>query len=345
LKISKELKTGVILLLAIGLLVTGVNFLKGHSFFGGDDKYVAYFPNSGNLAPASSVYVNGVAIGKVLAVEYVDKGSVNRKVKVSFSISNSDVKIPRGSVIEIGGVDLLTKGLLIKMNSDLSKGYYKEGEAIQGIVAVDMVSQLKEYADPISQKIQKMMVSIDETVNSLNSFWDTTATSEIEESMQEIKIAIRRFGNVAVEVEDLVASEKLKLGRIFSNVESITNNLKASNEKIAGIIGNTKKITDDLVTVNYKAVVEDAQKTIQKLNNTLDAVNSGEGTMGKLLKDEKLYNELVNTNKRMQDLVEDIELHPERYIHFSVLGAKTKGVPLNGRDERKLRKLLDTIPD
>jgi len=83
----------------------------------------------------------------VLAVEYMDKGSVNRKVKVSFTIQNSDIKIPRGSVIEIGGIDLLNKGLLIRMNSDLSKGYYKQGEAIQGIVAVDMVSQLKEYAE------------------------------------------------------------------------------------------------------------------------------------------------------------------------------------------------------
>lgn len=344
-KISKELKVGIITLVAIGLLVTGVNFLKGHSFFGGDDNYVAYFPNSGNLAPASSVYVNGVAIGKVLSVEYMNKGSVNRKVKVVFTIQNDEIKIPRGSRVEIGGIDLLTKGLLITMNSDLSKGYYKSGEPIQGVVAVDMVSQLKEYADPISQKIQKMMVSIDETISSLNSFWDTTATSEIEESMQEIKIAIRRFGNVAVEVEDLVASEKAKLGRIFANVESITNNLKLSNEKIAGIIGNTKKITDDLVTVDYKGTVADAQKTIQKLNNTLEAVNSGEGTIGKLLKDEKLYNELVNTNRQMQELVDDIQLHPERYIHFSVLGAKTKGVPLSPRDEKKLRTLLDTIPD
>ncbi len=87
------------------------------------------------------------------------------------------------------------------------------------------------------------------------------------------------------------------------------------------------------------------RKPIQKLNNTLEEVNSGQGSLGKLLKDEALYNELVNTNKEMQELVEDIQLHPERYIHFSVLGARTKGVPLTGRDEKKLRKLLDTIPD
>lgn len=344
-KISKEFKVGVITLLAVGLLIAGVNFLKGHSFFGGDDKYVAYFPNSGMLTAGTSVYINGVAVGKVLSVEYVPGGNVNRMVKIEFTIQEDEIRIPRGSIVEIGGTDLLNKGLLLKLNTDLSKGYYKPGEPIQGIVAVDMISQLKQYADPITQKVETLLSSIDHTITSLNAFWDTTATSEIEASMQEIKIAIRRFGNVAVEMEDLVASEKQKLGRIFSNVESITNNLKLSNEKITAIVGNAKKISDDLVTVDYKGTVEDARQTIQKLSNTLEEINSGKGTLGKLIKDEKLYNELVNTNKEMQELVDDITLHPERYIHFSVLGSKTKGVPLTGSEEKKLRKLLDTIPD
>jgi len=67
--------------------------------------------------------------------------------------------------------------------------------------------------------------------------------------------------------------------------------------------------------------------------------------MGKLLKDEKLYTELVETNNELQNLVNDLQLHPERYIHFSVFGAKTKGVPLTSQEEKKFRKLLDTIPD
>lgn len=342
---SKELKAGIITLLAIGLLITGVNFLKGNSFFGGDDQYTAYFPNSGNLAPATSVYVNGVQIGKVLSVEYVLKGTPNRKVKVTFNIQNSDVKIPRGSKVEIGAVDLLTKGLLLTLNSDLSKGYYKTGEPIQGEVAEDMVSQVKSYADPLLQKFQGLITTVDKTVTSISSFWDTTATSEIEGSLNEIQIAIKRFGNVAIQMEDLVASEKVKLGKILTNVESISNNLKLSNEAIGGILGNARKITDDLVTVNYKEVVGDAQKTLQKLNSTLDAANRGEGSLGKLLHDDALYNELVNSNKSVQSLLEDIQVHPERYIHVSVFGAKTKGVPLTSQEEKRLRKLLDSIPN
>ena len=344
-KVSKELKAGVITLLAIGLLVAGINFLKGNSFFGGDDEYVAYFPNSGNLAPATSVYVNGVAVGKVLEVEYVGSEDSLSKVRVRFNIQTSDVRIPRNSEVIIGSIDPLTKGIILKFPSHPSGSFYKPGERIQGMVDQDLLSQLKSYADPVVQKMKDLIVTVDKTVSSISAFWDTTATSKIESSMDEIEIAINRFGKVAVEVENLVASEKAKFGRIMSNVESISNNIRASNEQISAIIGNTKKITDDLVTVNYKSVIEDAQKTIQKLNTLLEDASNGNGTLGKLLHDEKLYNELVNTNKELQEMVDDITLHPERYIHFSVLGARTKGVPLTPREEKKLRHILDSIPD
>lgn len=344
-KITKEIKTGLIALLAIALFVSGVNFLKGNSFFGGDDVYYAYFPNSGQLAPASSVTLNGVSVGKVLAVEYVPHEKENRKVKVTFNIQNKDVKIPLGSTIEIGALDFLTKGVLIKMSDDLSRGYYKPGSSIEGVVEVDIVSQVKTYADPVVNKFKGMMTGLDKFVTNVSAFWDTTANSELHTGIKNLKLTITKFGNVADEVEMLVASEKIKLGQIFSNVESITNNLKVSNEKIAGILGNAKKITDDLVTADFKNVIGDAQMTLQKLNNILSDAANGTGTLGKLVKDEKLYDELVNTNKELQNLVSDIQLHPERYIHFSVLGAKTKGVPLTKEEERKFRKILDSIPN
>jgi phospholipid/cholesterol/gamma-HCH transport system substrate-binding protein len=345
LKLTKELKTGIIALLSIGLLVAGVNFLKGNSFFGGDDVYYAYFPNSGQLAPASSVTLNGVAVGKVLSVDYNPKGTLAQKVKVAFNIQNKSIKMPVGSIVEVGSLDLFSKGLILYLGEDISKGYYKPGEFLKGEVAVDMVSQAKAYADPISSKLQTMMASIDNMVKGVSSFWDTSATSDLENSMQELKTAIKRFGNVAYEVEGLIATEKVKFGKILGNVEYITDNLKTSNEKINSIIGNTKKITDDLVTADFKNVVNKAKESLAQFNSLMTKANSGEGTLGKLLKDDKLYNELNATNKSVQNLVDDINLHPERYIHFSVLGARTKGVPITTSEEKKLRKLLDSIPD
>lgn len=344
-KISKEIKTGVIAIAAIGLLVAGVNFLKGNSFFGGDEVYYAYFPNSGGVAVAGSVMVNGVPVGKVLSIDLTDSKDSMKKVMMTFNIQENDFKIPKGSIIEAGSLDLFNKGLILQPNPMPSKGYYSPGDKMQGIVTADITTQVKAYADPIVKKVQLALSSLDRIINSVSSFWDTTATSEIKGSMRELQIAIHKLGNVASEVETMLIDEKVKFGRIMSNVESITVNLTKSNENVAAIIGNTKKITDDLVTADFKAVVSNATETLKNLNAVLDKVQSGDGTLGKLINDEKLYNELVKTNKDLQNLVIDLEAHPERYIHFSVLGSKTKGVPLSGSDEKKLKQLLDSIPN
>jgi phospholipid/cholesterol/gamma-HCH transport system substrate-binding protein len=345
LKIRKDVKAGLIAIVSIGLLVTGINFLKGYSFFGGDAKYTAYFPNAGGLSASTSVYLNGVVIGKIISVDYNPGGDSLSKVKMVFTVQEDDLKIPKSSVVETGSVDLLNKGMFLFMGDDLSKGYYKDGDAIQGRVQLDMFGQLKSYANPVLQKVSALVVNVDKTITSLKGFWDTTATSELKTSLEELKYAFKKFGNIADDVEGLVATEKVKLSRIMNNVESITGNLKASNDKVTKLLGNFEKISDDLVTADFKKVINNANSTIEKLNGVFAEIESGKGTLGKLLKDEKLYNELVVTNKSLQNLVDDIELHPERYIHFSVFGAKTKGVPITGSEEKKLRNLLDSIPD
>jgi len=342
LKISKEIKTGVIAIAAIGLLIAGINFLKGNSFFGGDDVYYAYFPNSGGIAIAGSVMVNGVAVGRIIDIELTNDPDSMKKVLVKFNIQERDFKIPRGSIIEAGSIDLFNKGLILKMNPDISKGFFKPGDKMQGIVSVDITSQVKAYADPLVQKVQTALGSIDKMVTSLSAFWDTTATSEIKGSMKELKIAIHKLGNVAGEVELLVGEEKIKFGRIMSNIESITANIKKSNEAVNSIVGNVKKVTDEIVTADFKGVISQAEATLKNLNTVLDKAQSGEGTLGKLINDDKLYEELITTNNDLQNLVIDLQLHPERYIHFSVLGSKTKGVPLSAADEKKLRQLLDS---
>lgn len=341
----KEIITGLATIAAIALLISGVNFLKGNSFFGGDQFYYAYFANSAGVTPATSVYVNGVDVGKVLEVNLTNSKDSLKQVLIKFNITDDNLKIVKGSTIEAGGIDMFTKGLTIKMNPDLAAGYYEEGSRIQGIITVDMISQVKAYADPLTQKVQAMMSSIDKMVTGITAFWDTSATSQIEESMYEVKIAIRKFGNAANEIESMLVDEKIRFSRIMSNVESITANIKKSNDTVKAIVGNVKHITDDLVTADFKQAIGNATQTLATMNATLTAANNGEGTLGKLLGDDELYKQLIQTNKDLQNLVNDLTVHPERYIHFSVIGSKTKGVPLTNKEEKKLKKFLDTLPD
>lgn len=344
-KISKEIKTGVIAIAAIGLLVSGVNFLKGNSFLGGDDVFYAYFPDSGQLAAANSVTLNGVGVGKVLSVAYVPDGTMDKKVKVSFNIQEENVKIPKGTIIQIDNLDLFGKGLILKLPDSDSLGFYKPGDDIPGVLVVDMMTEAKNMVQPAVAKLQTLMTAIEHVVESAANLVDTNSAETIEGTIIELKTAIKRFGNVAQETESLIISEKVKLSRIFSNVENISENLKKSNEEVTAIIGNTKKITDDLVSADFKAVIEEAKSTLSSVNELIAKANSGEGTLGKLVSDEKLYDELVKSNQSLQNLVNDISVHPERYIHFSAIGRKTKGVPLTVDEEKKLKKILEETPE
>ena len=342
---TKEIKAGIIAVLAIVILVLGVNFLKGNSFFGGDVVYYSYFPNSGQLMVSSNVTLNGVVVGKVIAVDYRPQNKLDKRVKVTFNIQNDDVYFPKGTIVEIGSLDLFSKGLLIQIPANITGKNYKVGDAIPGRLSVDMVSQVKAYADPISQRLQAMMSSVDKMVGSLSAFWDDKATSEIEGSLREVKITIHKLGNLANEMGSFVDQEKAQFSRILSNVENITLNLKKSNEQITGVIGNVKLISDDMVGSNFKSVILDAQTTLKKINMILDETSQGKGSLGKLIHDEKLYNELVETNQELQELVDDLEKHPERYVNISVIGRKSKGLHLTSTQEKKLEKLLDTIPE
>ncbi|MDG1742236.1 MAG: MlaD family protein [Crocinitomicaceae bacterium] len=339
-KISREIITGIITIAAIGFLVAGVNFLKGNSFFGGDQIYYSYFPSSGGVTPATSVYINGVDVGKVLEVENLPNSKDSLKaVKITFNISDETLKLAKGTEIEAGGIDFFAKGLTIHMGE--GPEFFASGSTIDGFVSVDMTTQVQNYADPINQKLQKALLSIDGMVNGISAFWDTTASSELESSMKEVRKAIRKFGKAADQIEGLLVDERIRLSRIMGNVEAITLNLKKSNDSVKAIVGNVKRVTDDLVTADFTGTIENAKYTLEKFNTILDAASAGDGTLGKLINDDRLYIELLESSNSLQNLVNDLTVHPERYIHFSVFGVKTKGVPITVDEEKKLKRLLN----
>jgi phospholipid/cholesterol/gamma-HCH transport system substrate-binding protein len=324
LKYTKEIKIGFIAIFSIALIVVGVNFLKGSSFFGGDDIYYGYFNESGGLMPASSVAVNGVSVGKVTSIDFLPFEKPDRRVKVTFNVQNHDIKLPKGVKIEIGSLDLFNKAIILQFPDNINKGYLPNRSKIQGEVAKDMVQQMQAYADPITKKFNKLMNNVDRVVGSFADFWDTTATSEIHESLFEIRTAVKRFGNLTGDVEGMVADERAKLSSILFNVQSITENINKNNKEISAVLGNTKRITDDMVSADFKGTISDAHRVINTLNKTLEEAEKGNGNLSKLLKDETLYNDLVKSNLKLQELLVDVKENPKRYVHFSVFGRKDK---------------------
>lgn len=349
-KYTKEIKIGFIAIISIVLIIIGVNFLKGSSFFGGDDIYYGYFNESGGLMPASSVAVNGVSVGKVTAIEFLPFEKSDRRVKVTFNIQNHNIRLPKGIKIEIGSLDLFNKAIILQFPNSISKGYLSNHSKIQGEVAKDMMQQMQAYADPITKKLNKLMNSVDRVVGSFAEFWDTTATSEIQGSLFEIRTAVKRFGKLTGDVEGLVADERLKLSSIMLNVLSITENINKNNKEISSILGNTKRITDDMVSADFKSTISDAHRVINTLNKTLEEAEKGNGNLSKLLKDETLYNDLVKSNIKLQELLSDVKENPKRYVHFSIFGRKDKKkneieiIKENKKRKKKERAKIEQAP-
>lgn len=342
-KYSKELLAGFIAVLAIVMLVFGINFLKGYSLFGGDDTYTAYFPNSAQVMVSANVTLNGVVIGKILNIENVPTNPVNRRVKIIFSVSESNIKLPKGSVVELGSLDLLSKGLSVIYPPLQNKGFYAVGSEIPGRMSADMFSQVKQYADPISQKIQSLILNIDGMVNSLSGAFDGTEKSGISSSIKELKSTIHKIGVLAEGISGFVGDEKVKFERIMDNVDGITLNLKKGSDQLSALLGDAKKVTENLVSTDFKRAFLDAENVLKKVTMLMEEIEQGNGTIGKLLNDEKLYDELVETNNDLQALVKDLKEHPDRYVHFSLID-KDK-LKLDSKERNKLYKLLDSIPE
>lgn len=342
-KISKEFKTGLIVIVAMAILFAGVNFLKGDNILGGSVEYYAVFEGSGFLEQSSAVTLNGVPVGSVKEI-YNDPNDL-RRVIIRFSVNKEGLKIPRGTVAEITSTSLLSKGLILKFDYEAKRGFHDNGDTLLGKVAPELTDAVTAEVLPIKEKLERLMTSVENMVVSVNAFWDTTAAQSLDGSLQEVRIAIARFGNLAKNLDEMVVAERVRLSSILSNVESISQNLKASNEKINNIIGNVSNLTDTLVTADFVGVIKKATVTLDKMNEALSDAAEGKGTLGKLLHDEKLYNELVNSNKSLQGLVEDIELHPEKYIHFSVFGKSQKGVKLTKAEEEALREIIKNQND
>jgi len=266
-----------------------------------------------------------------------------KRILVKFSVQNPELKLAVGSEIEIlPGV--LSTGIQIQQNFVADKGYFDLGDTMQGTVSQDLANQLETELLPLKHKMENLMVSVDNIVGSINNFWDTSAAFTMDQSLNEARIAISRFGRVAYNLDNLIDSEKSKISSIFSKIESIAESFKETDLQIKKVVGNVAEISDTILSLELKQAFAEAKTTMVNINSLLEASSRGEGTLGKLLNDEQLYNELNETNQKMQDLVEDIKLHPERYIHFSVFGAKSKGVPLNKTEEKKLKEILENTP-
>jgi phospholipid/cholesterol/gamma-HCH transport system substrate-binding protein len=319
-KISREVRIGILVTAGIVLLYFGLNFLKGKNIFSSSNSYYAVFENVDMLMPSARVLVNGFQVGIVDEVKFVSSSS--RKVMVKFIITEDNVILPNDSEAHIVS-DLLGSRTLDIVIGSSSKNA-EPGDTLVSVMDKGITDEIKSALLPLKAQIESLAGSVDTVLTGLNKVFNKKTQDGLVSSFESVNNSIRRFEHTVVEFDLLVTNERTRMSRIFTNVESITENLKNNNEKLSNVFANLDKIADDVAKSNVKKTMEDLQASMTSFRVLMAKAEKGEGSLGKLMNDDSLYVHLDSSSKNLSLLLEDMKAHPKRYVSFSVFGKKDK---------------------
>lgn len=299
--------------MAVALLVIGFNLLKGNDLFSRSRTLYAVFDNVSGLAPANPVEVNGLKIGTVTNLEVARDNVSEIRVKLSMQ---PGIDIPRNSVARIVSADLLgSKAIVIDFGN--ATEYLQGNDTIQSAPGSSLTSNLMSDLKPLSAKIQNTLVSLDTVLNDFHASLNNETRNNLQSSIAELNTTMKNLSGVSAQLDQLMKS-----------LNSFTGNLAASSDTIDRILGNTQQVTAALAASDLKGTVGDMRQTVTQLGGLLEKINSGQGSMGQLINDKKLYQNLEASTRNLNLLMEDLRINPNRYVHFSLFGRKNKAQPL-----------------
>lgn len=315
-KISNETKVGSLTAIAIVILILGFNFLKGKNLADRSDKIYAEFPAVDGLQVSNPIFINGLQVGKVYRMEEKDKNLSGVIVTISLT---KDINIPKNSVATIGSELLGTTSVKIRLGS--SADYIQDGDTLQTAKTLGLADKLQSSLDPTLASVNKTLGSLDLVLQNLNSVLDPHTKNNLQTIVANLTTSSKSL-------EKLLDAQTGMLAKTLSNTESVTGNLAKNNEKINTSIDNLEKATGKLANAKFDEAVASLQSTLSKLEATMVKVNSNQSSIGALLNDRKLYDQILQTNRSLTTLLDDLRMNPKRYVNISVFGRKDKKGPL-----------------
>ncbi len=304
---------GSVFLVAIAILIIGVNYLKGIDFFNPDNTFYAVYPNVSGLKVANNVTINGYKVGQVKEISLNPDFS---GVLVAFSV-NKDFVIPDSTIAQIYSSDIMgTKAVKFILSN--STNTLSDGDTLLSNTEKDLKEQVNAELLPLKRKTEDLISSIDTAVTIVQNIFNEKTRKNLSLSFESIKKTVQYLEETSLTMDTLMTTQRGKLSRIFSNIESISANLKDNNEELTNIINNFSAISDTLARIQFVAVMDKAEKTLAQTNQVVEKINSGQGTIGMLINNDTLYNHLEESAKDLDYLLEDIKQNPKRYLHFSV---------------------------
>ena len=305
-KITREVKTAVLVLSAIALLIFGYYFLKGNNLLDGSRTFYAVYDDVEGLARSSKVTINGLQVGKVTDIQITDSRG---NLAITFTVEN-DFEFSKNSIARIyGGGIIGGKSLAIVPTYEQGQ-MAKDGDTLNSEIEEGLLELVNDRLTPLQKKIENVIVSVDSLVNGFNEILNPNTRQNLRNSFASLDRTMASLENTSGTLNGILTDNKPKLDRTFTNLDEMSYNFNS--------------FSDSLAEVNLAGIVNDFEEIAADLKNVAAKANSTDGTVGKLLNDPKVYDNLDRATKQLEQLSQDVKLNPKRYVHISVFGKRNK---------------------
>lgn len=313
-KISNEVKVGAVVTAAIAALIWGINYLKGTDLFSRTHKVYAVYTNIDGLVASNRVILNGYKVGQVQRIRFMPD---NSGLMVATLTLNPDIFIAKNSVARIVSSDFFGgKAIQIEMGNDPRP--VEDGDTLHS----ELKSGIEQQLGPVKDKAENLIESLDSVATALHLLLDEKGRKNLSRSFDHLSVVLANLERTTATLDQMISSPSGSLNKTIQNVESITSTLKKNNEAMDRTLKNIASVSDSLAASSIASTINSLSKSANELNTLLAGINKGEGSLGKLARDDAFYSSLTNTAADLDKLISDLKANPKKYVHFSVFGKK-----------------------
>lgn len=321
-KSRSYIRVAILFLATLIIAFWGLNYLKGKNLFSSERSFYAVYEKVGGLTRSGPVTVNGFQVGQVRDIDLSMR--CPGQIEVRFSISYKSINIPKGSSARIYSVDLMgTKGIALDLTSQTV--LCNPNDTLPGTIEGDLRDQVNAQMLPFKIKAEALMSSMDSALTGIQMVFNESNRNNLAESFSSVNQTLNNLEAASLFLNEYVKNESKKITAVLSRADTLSRSLLGQTDELKNFISNMKRFSDTLSNVPLIATMASFREVLDNLQQLTQTISSGEGTLGKLIINDSLYSAILTTNASLNRLIEDVRIHPGKYVRVT-LSDKSKSV-------------------
>ncbi|RLD81251.1 MAG: MCE family protein [Bacteroidetes bacterium] len=314
LRYKREIGIGLVFIVALALFIWGFSFLKGFNLFKEQRVLYAVYERVSGLSKANPVSINGLKVGQVTDIYFDPEFSGNIIVEITIETA---LPIPKNSVALIYSSDLMgSKAIDLKLGTDSILTV--NNDTLLTRVEASLKEAVNQQIQPLKAKAEELIVSIDSVVTVIKQIFNEQARENLTSSLASVQATFENLENASYNLDQMIAAEKIRFGEIMANLESITTTISENEENIDNILANFSVLSDSLAKAEIPQTFANINRVVGDVADIVEKIDNGEGSIGMLVNDDDLYNDLQTSAEQLHLLLEDLRVNPKRYVRFSL---------------------------